>query len=314
MSDDVTQGEDGWLFLTGGSNSVMRYFEDPEHFPHEKVRAWVDLIRSRAERAAGLGIRYHHLAPPEKLSVYPEFFPKPLSIPDGAPGARLAAALANEPHHHWWRLSFINLLPYFELQKQFAHKLYFKTDTHWTFEGAFAAYQLLCHHLNAEARLDLLQRPVSEASLVLDLGGKFDPPISELFSMRDVQKDSVRHSVNDLVAFKEASGQENHVGMHIGSSVVFRNDKPDVDPRRVILFGDSFSEYRPHMLTGLLAETFAEVHFVWSSQVDWKYVENVAPHILVTELAERFMTYVPSDEGFDLDAYVSEKLAAAASA
>ena len=129
--------------------------------------------------------------------------------------------------------------------------------------------------------------------------------------MRDVLKTAIRINVNDLVRYKEEQNAENQVGLHIGSAVVFRNDSPTADPRRLVLFGDSFSEYRPHMLTGLLAETFAEVHFVWSSQVDWGYVERVAPHILITELAERFMTYVPNDEGFDLQAYVSEKLAAA---
>jgi alginate O-acetyltransferase complex protein AlgJ len=56
------------------------------------------------------------------------------------------------------------------------------------------------------------------------------------------------------------------------------------------------------MLTGMLAETVAELHFVWSASVDWSYVERVRPDVLVCEMAERFTARVPSDD-FDLAAH-----------
>ena len=75
-----------------------------------------------------------------------------------------------------------------------------------------------------------------------------------------------------------------------------------------MIFGDSFSEYRPLLLTGMLAETFAETHFLWAPQMDWSYVDQVKPDILITELAERFMTYVPTGD-LDVDKLGAEKVA-----
>ncbi len=64
----------------------------------------------------------------------------------------------------------------------------------------------------------------------------------------------------------------------------------------MVLFGDSCAHFAPFMLTGLLAESFREVHFVWSSSLDWHYIEAVKPDILLYELAERFIARVPTDD------------------
>ncbi len=50
----------------------------------------------------------------------------------------------------------------------------------------------------------------------------------------------------------------------------------------------------------MLAETFRCVHFVWSAAIDWALVARLRPDIVLTESAERFMTRLPDDDGFDL--------------
>jgi hypothetical protein len=64
---------------------------------------------------------------------------------------------------------------------------------------------------------------------------------------------------------------------------------------KVVLFGTSFSEYRTHLLTGMLAETVSELHFVWSTSIDFDYVEREKPDILIAEIAERFIPTCPSN-------------------
>ena len=49
----------------------------------------------------------------------------------------------------------------------------------------------------------------------------------------------------------------------------------------------------------MLAESFSEVHFVWSASLDWSYIERVRPDILLFELAERFLARLPKDD-FDV--------------
>lgn len=88
--------------------------------------------------------------------------------------------------------------------------------------------------------------------------------------------------------------------------MIYRNDAAGTDPRRVVLFGDSYAHFAPIMLTALIAETFAEVHFVWSSSLDWGYVERVRPDLVIGQVAERFMFELPDDR-FDLKAYAAER-------
>jgi hypothetical protein len=186
-------------------------------------------------------------------------------------------------------------------------KLYWKTDTHWTFAGAYAAYLELCKRVGAHPNTEILSRGFNHGELVLDLGGKVQPPVSELYETHHVLHDAYRSEANRLVTYKEDNALEGMGGLHQGSMVVYRNPNPKADPRKLMLFGDSFSEYRPQLLTGILAETFSEVHFIWSAQIDWAHVDQVKPDILVTQLAERFMNYVPSDD-LHLEAFVENRI------
>ncbi|WP_204307354.1 hypothetical protein, partial [Enterobacter hormaechei] len=74
----------------------------------------------------------------------------------------------------------------------------------------------------------------------------------------DLQRDAVRVHSGALVAAYEAEGRAE--ALHVGAHVVYRNASPGADPRRVVLFGDSYAHFTPILLTGLLAESFAEVH------------------------------------------------------
>ena len=79
---------------------------------------------------------------------------------------------------------------------------------------------------------------------------------------------------------------------------------------RLLIFGDSFCEYRAHLLTGMLAETVRSVMFVWSSSIDWDIVRDYRPNVVLTEMAERFIATVPADD-LDLRAHAERKLAEA---
>lgn len=95
-------------------------------------------------------------------------------------------------------------------------------------------------------------------------------------------------------------------GFHLGSNVVFQNENT-LNKKKVVVFGDSFSEYRPQYITGALAETFSEVHFVWTTSIDYDYVKREKPDIVITEIVERFMPKVP-DDSFCLEDHVKNQI------
>jgi alginate O-acetyltransferase complex protein AlgJ len=122
-----------------------------------------------------------------------------------------------------------------------------------------------------------------------------------------ILKGSKLTSKNELTQFLELLNPALAAPMFRGVAVQFQNSRPNCDKRRVLIFGDSFSEYRPHLLTGLLAETFQSVMFVWSAAIDYKIVESFRADIVLTEMAERFMKTLP-DDNFDNQAFVLDRI------
>lgn len=74
-----------------------------------------------------------------------------------------------------------------------------------------------------------------------------------------------------------------------------------------MLFEGSFSEYRPHLLTAMMVETFFELHYLLSIAIDFDYIDAYKPDIVVAEIVEWFMLIVPIDN-FNLDVHVQESI------
>lgn len=293
LDDDVHVGSDGWLFLVRGSNSVIDLYRNESSFTDELARQWVELLRARNDRFSARGIRYVHLAAPEKLTLLHRHYiseddSEPLENPGGSPLLQLV------DRYDWDTPSLLNVATYLASQID-NYPVYWKTDTHWSAWGCFLAYQVLCSHLHIPVNEQILNYPFVEGPLVMDLGSKVEPPPQETARFYKLERHSRRVYANELVRYKEANGLIDEGSLHVGSHVIYRNDSPDAADKVVVLFGDSFSEYRNHLLSGMLAETVRELHFIWNANVDDEYVRRVRPDIVITELAERFMTRVPTD-------------------
>jgi alginate O-acetyltransferase complex protein AlgJ len=301
---DVMEGLNGWLFLAGGVNNPLDYYTGRKVFGDSLVKSWHRLLRNRYTRLEKKGIEYLHLFVPNKLTLYPELSTIALSHFDGSPIRVFMSSIHNSDDSPYLK-SILNSTPYLSKQKM-KHKLFYKTDTHWNAFGCFSAYQLVCSKLGAKPNVDLLTRSFSEGPCIFDLGGKMTPPRKEKIRTFKFLEDSIRVYANYLVAYKENNGLENDGGLHVGSNVIFKNDKAE-NRKTVVLFGDSFSEYRTSLLTGMLAETFSELHFVWSASIDYEYIDANKPDIVITQIVERFMPVVPADR-FSLNEYVKQKV------
>ncbi len=300
-SDMVHQGRDGWLFLVGGTNRVIDLYRHESTFTPDIAKAWVKLLETRKTRLAELGVRYVHLPAPEKLTIMHRYFDGTLESIEGSPIRKLVATYGDRLQH------MVNPVDYMVKQSE-GLPLYWKTDTHWSALGCFCAYQMLCSNLGVKSNPSLLEYPHVEGEALLDLSGKMEEPTREKARYYDLSKHSKRIHANELVLFKEENGLVNEANLHVGSHVVFHNDSETALDQKVVLFGDSFAEYRPQLLTGMLAETFREVHFIWNASIDYQYIEKVKPDIVITELAERFMTRVPGDD-LCIETFAKERLA-----
>jgi SAM-dependent methyltransferase len=287
VENAVLIGRDGWLFLWGGANEVSKYYTEPGFFSDATMDSWRQLIAHRKAICEGLGARYVHLVAPDKLSVFPEHVTRPLPFFDTIPSKRFAH-------------EFLGSENYLDVLKAIAEGpdrdiSYYKTDTHWTASGAQTAYIALCKMLGVNP-VDFSDRGISGGEILFDLGQKLVAQPKERGRFCMVLRNAKRVAENEFVRFNEAPLPRIGAAKLVGSYACFYNDGPEANPQRVVIFGDSFSEYRPYLLTGMLAETFREVHFVWSTSIDVGFVERVRPDIVITEIAERFVNLVPNDQ------------------
>lgn len=303
MTSDVLVGKDGWLFLSGGSNSVVDVYSGKRN-ELSWCADWAELLSARKKSMNEKGIEYFHIAAPEKLGVYSRY--ADLSkIPEfdikNSPANQLSELITSEIGGF-----YINPFKYLH-QQSMSMNVYHKTDTHWNFLGAYSTYQLLMSHLGLECNTDILSIDRKAGPCLMDLGSKIEGGIKENVFFFSSSENVTRSFANALVEYKENNAAENQAGLHIGSSVIFKNNTA-LHNKKVLIFGDSFSEYRPQLLTGILAETFSEVMFVWSLNVDYSVVEAFAPDIVITEAAERFMPFTTPNDEFDLQSFVKLKL------
>lgn len=318
-TDHIHVGRDSWLFLKTGTNDILGQLERPEAMA-ELIWAWRSLVSNRERRLRALGIRYRHVVAPDKLVIYDNHLDGITIAPAASPAYRLLhaepdlgpawrrgprALYADWRRRKRWRQTCIDLVAPMRAARDTAD-LYCRTDTHWSFDGCYLAYAEICRAFGTEPRADLRDRPFTPVDHDGDLGSAFDPPRRAPSRAYRIQRDAVRTYASPIVAAREKAGLLHT--LHGGANVVYRNETA-ADPRRLALFGDSFSHVMPYMLTILLAETFREVHFVWSTSLDWSYIARTKPDLVLTEVAERFMAQLP-DDSFSLDAYVQERFGA----
>ena len=290
MSTGVLEGRDGWLFLTGGSNVVATLYDRQSFLLSDaKLQQWADLMEARARRLEAMGIQYVHINIPCKLTIYDHKLNQPPMIDwTLSPAVRLGELVRRSDHARVW----LDLTEPFRAARD-QQRLYYRTDSHWTAEGCFLAYKLLCEKIGIAAVPSLLGRRSTEVHGLLDLGSKMEPPMPEHISVYNYAQDSVLAYANSVAKYLEVAQADAKV--HVGSHVRYRNDSPGAVKKKILIFGDSYSNTGQGALTGMLAETVRDAEFIWSSNFDWSYIRRTRPDVVIYELVERFMTVLAED-------------------
>jgi hypothetical protein len=254
------------------------------------VRKWADLIERRARRFEQMGIQYIHTHVPEKLTIYDDKLWDP---PDRRLEALAGGALAR--HAEGFALRACLSRPGRAFRTAFdKDRLYFRTDSHWSGEGCYFAYRLLCERIGIGPDPDLLSRSHQSIDGVLDMGSKFDPPIYEPVKFYDFRMKTRRVFRNAIARYLETP--EFGAQIHVGTHVRYFNPMPGAAKKKFLIFGDSFPSQRGDALTAMLAETVRDVEFVWSSNLDWAFIKRAKPDVVIYELVERFMTILADDK------------------
>jgi alginate O-acetyltransferase complex protein AlgJ len=274
----VMPGRDGWYYWLGeDGQSLDRHYRGVAEFP----QAWVDataaeLIRRR-DWLAARGISYVVAIVPEKFTIYPEFLP-PWVTKSTAPSPydRVAAAMRADGS-----VAFIDLRPALREAKA-RDRVYFKTDSHWNYNGAIVGYEAIMRDVQRAlppGRLPAIvppRRPPYVPGVdyysgdligMLGLPGRIRE--EDVAPLGKILADTASRCARRIDA-DPSSGFETYVC-----------DQPGL-PRAVI--------YRDSMaisLIPMLAENFSRVVFVASRRLDPALIEREKPDVVIEEMVER---------------------------
>jgi hypothetical protein len=274
-------GEDGWLFLCGGTNANLGQYTGAVEMEPGWLEEWRDVARDRAAALERLGVAAALLVVPDKLAVYEDRYPEQLA----RAGPRPVERLLEVPE---LPLTY----PLAELRAAAAAgtEVYLRTDTHLTFRGNELLFNSVLEPLGIEDPPGFGDLPFHSYPSAGDLGAKFDPQVVSIVS----EPGSLHHATIAEDNREEIAA----VDGHIGTRRVFRNERA-ADRRVAVVFGDSFGFAAAHYqgLSWFLAQVFREVHFVWVPfGWDAGYVRRVGAEAVLVQGAERFAARVPRVE------------------
>jgi alginate O-acetyltransferase complex protein AlgJ len=296
-SGAIQEGRDGWLFLRLGTNQVIRFFTEASYFTDYDAERWCSVLAARAKRIDELGARYFHLIVPDKLTVYRDNYIGSTNHYDNRPSRIIPLALAR----HGMSELYVDIASAMIAQRD-VRLMFYRTDTHWTPFGALIACERLCQACGV-GEFDSSDLVCTEYVATFDLGAKLDPPAQETGFYFDTPNSGTMVFANELGAYCDNHRMDHN---HRGRQVIYRNDKL-AGGKRLVIFGDSFCTTGSFL--PLLSSAFYEVHFFWSTSVDFRYVEEVRPDVVVSEIAERFVKVLP-DDGLDLREFARQRYAA----
>ncbi len=263
-------GKDGWFF--SGLDNTIENYKGMNPYSAEEMFLWRESIKQKQKWLANKGIYYLFVFVPNKETIYSEYLPDYIRKSPGKTNFEKLIEYIKKDRD-------INMLDLTEimLEKKKYHRVYRKTDTHWSGWGIYFAYNSIMTKVSEEFPL-LKPIPASEfifkrrlvlgGDLVLMLG------LDEIIE----DEDFLLKPKKLRMAYKEQL--EDFKKYQHGAVRMLSPDK--TLPKAVILH-DSFTD----LLRPFLSEHFSEVVYFPYKDLTEEIIEKYKPEIVIEEIVER---------------------------
>lgn len=281
-------GLGGQLFLRGGTNRVKERYQEPITaaqlaLHHKEVISWLELIRKRKKELSDRNIKFLQMVQPEKSTILESGLSELGKI---TPVFRdINEALLGED-------SYLSTVSEVESSRD-EYALGMPLDSHLSAIWVSRLAKTLAFRIDSSFSFpDVTFGSAStyEADLSMRFFGKV---VRGLVPAPDITSLSELYSEAILV---------NHTGPRVGHKTYGRSaywNNPSAPIRkRVLLFGSSTtsdSAQRPYKLSYWATRLFSDFKFVWSPELDFKIIDEFAPDVVVSQVAERFLGKLPID-------------------
>ncbi len=274
----VMPGRDGWYFWLGeDGRSLDRHYRAVVPVMQSAIERSAAEFTRRHEWLAARGVAYLVTIAPEKFTIYPEYLPGWVAASDApSPYDRLADALARQG-----RVNFVDLRPALR-EARLRERVYFKTDSHWNYNGAIAAYGEIMREVERLLPGRILPRvaPAPRSVHVPQVDFYSGDLVQALGLPSRIREDDVAPLGKILADTSSRCAQRIDKGEYPGFEF-FACDRPHL-PHAVVL-RDSMAI----SLIPLLSENFRRVVYVSSRRLDPALIERERPDIVIEELVER---------------------------
>jgi len=284
--DDVTVGQDGWLFL-GSIKPGYTKFNDPmgdavnaNLFPEKELVTFARSLMSVKNWLHNRGIEYVYIIAPNKHTIYSDKLPTYISKQNKESATDQLVSYLQEHTD----IAVVDLRQVLKEEKK-RHQAYFKTDTHWNHYGANAA----------------------QFSIMNKIKTLFPEKISP-FLLNDSQFKILIKGGGDLAKFAKIENIKRECPQPVFENecipvleIIQTNDKKrqpytmvcEAKELTAVIFRDSFFS----ALDPYISRYFHRSTYIWE-KINYnslmKYVEQEKPDIIIEEVIERSLPYIPS--------------------
>jgi alginate O-acetyltransferase complex protein AlgJ len=262
---DVVVGKDGWLYYSGERN--LDYYQRANLMSAEQIGALLAQLSETRENLTAQGITFYVVVAPNKESIYPEHLPAGIRQANGPSLLDEILAANRDPD-----LKIIDLRPALMKAREDT-QVYYRTDTHWNPEGAFAAYEVIAERIGADFPAVKAHPPANFIKVRESIGGD----LSAMLTMKDelVEDSFELEPAFDRKALTETSEDD----------AVLKSINSDSSLPRTMIFRDSFF----NGLQPFLMEHFSKAIVIRSFNLDMEWIAAEKPDIVIMEVAERYL-------------------------
>ncbi len=271
--DKVLMGRERWLYFKGeDTRAIDRDFRGVVPYPPEEPRHIAAELEHRRAFLAQRDIAYLVLIVPDKATIYPEHLPAWIVRAKRTRLDSLFDALAAYP-----ALRVVDPRSALRERKQDA-QVYYRTDSHWNYEGAIIAYDLLMSAVN-RAGVDVPHVPAERPRY--EPGDEYSGDLALLLGLPSSFREP------DLLPFRKMLGDDTG-----------RCARAIKDPIEPVVQGCARPElpralvYRDSMFDALIppvSENFSRVVYFAGHHMRGEDIARERPSVVVEEFVERSM-------------------------
>jgi alginate O-acetyltransferase complex protein AlgJ len=281
----VMKGKDNMYFYTG--DKMFENFTGRNLRNDKELDEWILSYREKRRWLESNGIRYLFVVPPNKTSIYSEFVGEPWIHNQGMTRITQIKSRLSESDKE----VFLDLIPFLRKEKN-TDMLFYKSDTHWTPNGAYFGYLAIAGKIESllpgiRFRKDYTLSPTlrRKCDRIEDhCDGDLTNMLLDYESFYESYRD-VKISAPCMERLPLELPLSNLKTDHIDRYFKTQCERGKL---KAVVFRDSFSS----ALVPLLSENFKEAIYLWK-YYDQKNIEEILtrykPDIVIEIKAERVL-------------------------